>query len=287
MQICDVEVVKHSRASNSGIEVATFRCRYWRPVHAEVMTHRKFGRNARSSRAVPNNVLLREPIAEPLIYGSNRPGMSAGAELTGWRLFVARQTWLTMARITRLGVRILNRVGLHKQWSNRPLEWFGYIDVLITATDWQNWYALRDHDAAMPEIRMLARKMKHAISRSTPQILEPGEWHLPYIRPSELREFGLHDCKKLSVARCARLSYKPFDGTDTMEAEMARYNKLVVSTPVHASPAEHQATPDTCAWDLHVGTEEGRPIWDQPNLHGNLRGWVQYRKTLVNEWVPD
>jgi hypothetical protein len=271
----EAQLVLHSQASNTGIDAYTFLCRYWRPIHSEVMTHRKFGRNARSSRAVPNRVLLREPIVEPLEYGSNRPGMQSGDVLTGWRLLLARNTWITLARINRIGVRLLNFAGLHKQWSNRPLEWFGCIDVLITTTDMANWLALRDHPAAAPEIRELARAMRRAINDSTPQILMPGEWHLPYIRKHEL-VLGHDACVKLSVARCARLSYKPFDGSDSLDAEIARYDKLLGSRPVHASPAEHQLTPDAV-------DKQGR--FAQPHLHGNLRGWVQYRKLVPGECV--
>lgn len=274
----DVHLIEYSQAANTGIKIYTFAARYWRPIHAEVMTHRKFGRNARSSRAVPNKVLLNEPIVEPLIYGSNRPGMSAGAELTGWRRFAARAVWLGTAHMTRVSVRLLNWIGLHKQWSNRPLEWFGCIDVLITTTDLENWYALRISGFAQPEIQELAKAMRDEVALSSPRILEPGEWHLPYVKASERKTLELEVQRRLSVARCARLSYKPFDGKDTMEAEMARYEKLVVNQPVHASPAEHQATPDGQAVN---------GAFSLPHLHGNLRGWIQYRKMLPNEWIPN
>lgn len=274
----EANLILYSQASNSGINLYTFHVRYWRPIHAEVMTHRVLSRNGRSSRAVPNKVLLAEPIMEPLIYGSNRPGMSAGDELTGWRYYAARAVWLGMARMTRGGVRLLNWIGLHKQWSNRPLEWFGCIDMLITATDLNNWNTLRISGFAMPEIQELAKAMRDEIALSAPTILTPGEWHLPYLSVKERKTLSLDDQKKLSVARCARLSYKPFDGNDTFEAEMSRYEKLVVNQPVHASPAEHQCTPD--AQEMLGGA------WMKPELHGNLRGWIQYRKTLPNEWVP-
>lgn len=279
----EARLITHSVAENSGIEIYTFLARYWRPIHAEVMTHRVFGRNARSSRAVPNKVLLREPIIEPLLYGVNKPGMQSGAELEGWRRALARTTWITLARINRVGVRVLNFAGLHKQWSNRPLEWFGCIDVQITTTDLNNWDTLRIHPAAAPEIQALACAMKEARVFSKPRILKPGEWHLPWINELERLDLPLDVQKRLSVARSARLSYKPFDGTDTVEAEFARYEKLVGSQPLHASPAEHQATPDTFTFE---DGRHGKRVWDQPELHGNLRGWVQLRKTLTGEFIP-
>jgi hypothetical protein len=284
--------------SPEGVRLTTIQARYWRPIHPEVMTHRIFSRNGRSSRAVPSKVLLAEPIIEPISYGTNQKGMTAGEELSGWRLSLARGIWLGMAHMTKLGVRGLFKLGVHKQVANRPLEWFGCIDMLITTTDWNNWDALRIHPAAQPEIQDLAGAIYRARKSSTPMQLRPGEWHLPYVERTRIKnqmrygdtdlergcwtEFSLEDAKRISVARCARLTYKPFDGAGDIEAEIARHDRLVVSQPVHASPAEHQATPDTRYFDDHYFSES----WENPSLHGNLRGYIQYRKTLPNEWVP-
>lgn len=271
----EVKIIADS-VSPAAIRLTTFHLRYWRSIHAELMTHRVFSRNGRSSRAVPNGVLLREPIVEPMRYGANRKGMSAGEELRGWRRLLARLTWVGMARMTRVGVRVLHFAGLHKQWSNRPLEWFGCIDVLVTATDFQNWFALRIDDGAQPEIRALAIRMRDQLLISRPRQLRPGEWHLPYISNREREQYAIAKLLRLSTARCARLSYEPFDGNADHLSEFARYERLVIAKPVHASPAEHQATPD--AYD-------GRN-WEHPELHGNLRGWIQHRKQIAGEFVP-
>lgn len=95
---------------------------------------------------------------------------------------------------------------------------------------------------------------------------------------------------KLSVARCARVSYLTTEGSKpTIEADLALYDRLVGSIPLHASPAEHQAKPD---WRVETRQKRGggRPLvyptvgpWERPDAHGNLPGWVQHRKTLTNE----
>lgn len=132
---------------------------------------------------------------------------------------------------------------------------------------------------------MLAQVMKSAMGRSVPELLRPGQWHLPWIRDWEWEAHDLHTLQQLSVARSARLSYKPFDGTDDLDRELERYEKLVVSSPVHASPAEHQATPDELKWG--TGDRYNEMVWKHEELHGNLHGWCQYRKTLPNESVRE
>lgn len=275
------KIILHSCHEDGSNEVATIHARYWRPIHAEVMTHRVFGRNGRSSRAVPVKKLLREPIVEPILYGANIPGMSAGQELTGWRYLLARATWIGMAKMTRVGVRLLHFAGLHKQWANRPLEWFGCIDLLITSTQWANFFALRIDEHAQPEMRALAMAIRNALDASTPTPLKEGEWHLPFITADDWVEVNgggivtdeqIEALKKLSVARCARITYKPFDGNDSIEAEFSRYSKLVLNRPVHASPAEHQLTPD--------------PDMKREFMHGCTPGWVQHRFEIPHHFIP-
>lgn len=289
-----VKTIAHS-VSPQGIEIYTCHARYWRAIHSELMTHRDFGRNARSSRAVPSLTLLSEDIFIPT-FGMNQPGMQSKIQAPAELQQRWSDDWSELAEITRDYVRKWQAEGMHKQHANRPLEWFGWIDVLITATRWNNFFALRISEYAQPEFDALAREIKKQMTSSSPVLLRPGEWHLPYVEQEEIDRiiaeawddgeenrrttstfdwYAKDKALKLSVARCARLSYKPFDGEANYEAELARYEKLVVSRPVHASPAEHQATPDT--YD--------RLEWGSPELHGNLHGWVQYRKTLPHEVV--
>ncbi len=272
--------------SPQGIRITTFHLRYWRAIHAELMTHRVFSRNARSSRAVPSKVLLTEPIFIP-VFGMNKPGMQSDLIAPEELQMKWRNEWQDLAAVCRDYVERWSSEGMHKQHANRPLEWFGWIDVLVTSTYWNNFWALRISEYAQPEFDDLARSMKAAMDQSTPEPLQPGEWHLPYIsnedrhEAEELGQHGLEILQIMSTARCARLSYKPFDGQGDIEAERARYEKLVVSSPVHASPAEHQATPDEFVSAGRSGS------WRQPHLHGNFDGWIQYRKTIPNEAIME
>lgn len=273
-----VKVIADS-ISPQGIRITTFHLRYWRAIHAELMTHRVFSRNARSSRAVPSKVLLTEPIFIP-VFGMNKPGMQSDLIAPEDLQMKWRNEWQDLAATCREYVERWSAEGMHKQHANRPLEWFGWIDVLVTSTHWENFWALRISEYAQPEFDQLAVQMKEAMFRSTPAYLQSGQWHLPYIAAQDMIEHPLEELLQISTARCARLSYKPFDGKADYEAEVARYEKLVVSSPVHASPAEHQATPDEL-----VGQDF--PTWRRPEFHGNFTGWKQHRKMIPNESVPD
>jgi hypothetical protein len=198
--------------------------------------------------------------------------------------------WQNLAQVCRDQVKAWSDEGMHKQHANRPLEWFGWIDVLITATSWRNFFELRISEYAQPEFDHLARMIQDEMAASTPTLLQPGEWHLPYITVEDLGDYGLDRCKALSTARCARLSYRPFDGKGDIDAEIKRHDDLVVARPVHASPAEHQCTPDTVFATHDHGVPnfpEVETLWDNAHLHGNLTGWIQYRKTLPHEAVME
>ncbi|MGD9726049.1 MAG: hypothetical protein AB7V39_06605 [Nitrospiraceae bacterium] len=130
----------------------------------------------------------------------------------------------------------------------------------------------------MPEIDRLARMVGLCRATSEVQMLKPGEWHLPYIVPGEEDSYDLIMKQKLSVARCARISYVPFEGLPNINGDKALYKKLMGDIPIHASPSEHQCTPDT---------RNGDGAWSQPHLHGNLRGWIQFRKQHALEFFDE
>lgn len=294
--------------SNEGIPLITFQTHYWRPIHSELKTHRSFSGNSRSSRAVPVTRLLKEPIFLPH-FMQNRPGMTSITELPADDLNEANAIWMGMAQGTRDGVKKLHELDVHKQWANRPLEWFGWIDSLYTSTDWANFYALRIDNAAQPELKSLAELMFAAAADVEYQMLNSGEWHLPYINEEdwsvarreafddgeENRRSTPYDewynipqkMKEISAARCARVSIKPYEGEADYTSEKLRLKRLL-SSPVHASPFEHQATPDKVInWENYDGKNSEEPVWQHPELHGNFDGWIQHRKMIPNEQVRD
>jgi hypothetical protein len=273
-----------SSVSDQDIPLVTIHLRYWRGIHSELMTHRAFSRNARSSRAVPVARMLSEVETDPFVprhWGKNQKGMQAAEEIGLDHRLHAREVWLHARESAVIAAETLMQLGLHKQITNRLLEPFMWIDTLVTATDWANFFALRDHKDAEPHLRDLAQLVKEAIASSTPQSLQPGQWHLPYIGKDEMT-WTWETARKVSAARCARISYAPFDGDGSVEKELQRYAQLVESWPVHASPVEHQATPD----HLVYPTLEDE-AWANPHQHRNFRGWRQFRSMIEHETTPD
>lgn len=267
--------------SPEGIRLTTFQLKYPRFIHAEFMTHRVFSRNAGSSRAIPILTSLRAVLRSsvmPISWGKNQKGMQAGAEMTGFRRRLAKLGW-NVGRFGALaGAWLAMKAGAHKQVVNRMLEPWSHIEVVVTATDWANFFELRLHKDADPTMQALAVAMDDARALSTPRLLARGEWHLPYISQAERETFPIDMLKKMSSARCARVSYLTHDQQHpSSNRDLDLYDRLVGSKPWHASPVEHQATPD---W---MRPSSNR--WAAPRLHGNLTGWRQNRKILEKEFA--
>jgi len=276
------------------IRILSFQVTCHRFILPEVNTHRVFSRNWRSSRAVPVKKLIDEVRmnpAMPVHWGLNQKGMQAQVELSYPAKEEAMAHWWDAAQEAVKAATWLDQVGTHKQIVNRVLEPYLWVHGVITSTDWTNFFALRRHPDAQPEIKALADAMWQAMQGSVPKHLKPGAWHVPYYYHGTWESyfgedeyatdiFGhtLQDALKISTASCARVSYFTHDGRKpTNEENIELCNRLLGSQPLHASPAEHQATPD----EQYIMGQ-----WHRPNQHGNFRGWIQHRKTLEGEFIP-
>ena len=284
--------------SHQGIRMTTFEFEYPRFIHSEVMTHRMLSKNAASSRAIPIERMheaIKTDAGTPIYWGKNQTGMQAKEELSGSDLSNVKNYWLMAQADAIEWSREMANMGLHKQIANRVTEPFQTMKTIISGTEWANFFWLRDHPDAQPEFQRLAASAKAAFQISKPNFLKPGEWHLPYINNARSDEgvviysnnnqiLTLQDAQTISASCCAQVSYRRLD--DTLEKAQMIFDRLINTTPVHASPVEHQATPIP---DL-VGFE----VWPKGVTHmrrdrsmwsGNLRGWIQFRQTLPNHTV--
>ena len=223
-------------------------------------------RNAMSSRAIPVAKMLaqvRTNPAMPVHWGKNQPGMQAREEVED--LNAAAQQWLAAASDAARHAEHMLNMGLAKQVANRILEPFQWMKTIVTSTEWDNFFELRCHEDADPNFQRLAYRLQEKYQKSKPKFLSAGEWHLPFVTEQERGTLTEGECIKCSVARCARVSYLTHDNQQPeLAKDIALFDKLVGSRPLHASPAEHQATPGYAN-------------------NGNFKGWQQYRKLLESQ----
>lgn len=266
----EVAIVADSIGPNEA-RITTFQLRYPRMVHAELMTHRAFSRNASSTRAIPTAKMIewiRKDPAMPVYWGKNQKGMQATEELAEDVQISCEREWLR-ARDEAIRTALwMIYSGVHKQIASRILEPWAHINVVVTATSFDNFFALRSHPAAMPEIQALAVRMARAYRDSLPTHLLPGEWHLPYVTLAERITLSASLCVKFAVARCARVSYLTFEGkAPDPESDVRLHDQLEENG--HWSPFEHP------------GRAQSRAVATLLHRSGNFAGWDQYRQILA------
>lgn len=269
-----------------GDRLTTLKLHYHRFIHAEFLRHRMFSHSVSSSRAIPVKDMiaqLKQMPATPIYWGENKSGMSANKEIEN--IEGAKITWeLASLESTRIAERF-EKINSHKQITNRVLEPFQFINQVVSATDWDNFFYLRIHPDAQPEIQELAKCMYEAMNLSTP-VLRRDSYHLPFIDDEMLHKNGIDDSIKISASVCAQASYRKEDYS-IGKAKMI-YDKLVNSRPLHASPFEHIAKP--FSEEEHMIRRQAFAILDgngidgtQVFYNGNFKGWNQERKNITDE----
>lgn len=295
-------IIAHSKSSVNGKEIVTFELEYPRFIHSELMTHRLFSRNAASSRAIPVAKMVeqvRNNPATPVHWGKNQPGMQAKEELDRATKDAVIFDWHGAAAAAAAHAKTMMEMGAHKQIVNRILEPFQWMKTVVTSTEWDNWYWLRNHPDAQPEIKRLAEVMWKAKEVSKPRLLQPGDWHVPYYDDgswisSVYEDNTLEESLAISASCCAQVSYRKLD--DSLEKAKDIFAKLIESKPCHASPCEHQATPMEESgefWDesgeYGVNCLCDPDTWQEGITHvdrngnfwsGNFKGWLQHRQLI-------
>lgn len=238
-------------------------------------------RNASSTRAIPTAKMIewieKDP-AMPVYWGKNQRGMQATQELSRQEALSADACWLSARDQAIRDAKQMMNLGVHKQIASRILEPWAHINVIVTATSFDNFFALRCDKNAMPEIQVLAVKMARAYRDSESTRVAAGDWHLPYVTDDEWQNYrwrqdnlpnsyereSLGRLLKYSVARCARVSYLTFEGKEPDPARDIELHDTLLGNG-HWSPFEHQAMASSMT---------------EPLRSGNLFGWKQYRQLL-------
>lgn len=287
MNICTAKCLVHYE------NLWTFELTYPRYIHSEFMTHRVFSRNASSSRAIPVKRMIEQvrnnPVIPPKVF-MNQKGMVGETEADVVTATEFYALWGEAAENACKTAEMMERMGIHKQHVNRILEPFQFIKVIVTATEWYNFFTLRLAPDAQPEIRQLARVIYDEMDRyrdkevgvlevsiprkDCPDIfarMGADKVHtivsLPYITDEDIKKIGkdnYHQLMKISVARCARVSYNNHDGSNPdLEKDMKLYDRLYDGR--HMSPLEHACiqAPDY-------------------RKYANLTGWKSLRYLVEN-----
>lgn len=271
-----VEILADSIAPN-GSRLTTFRLRYPRWIHSELLTHRTHSRNAGSSRAIPGKILRRQVIqdpAQPVFWGMHQRGMQASVASEGWRNWAHRQLWFG-ARIPVVCAHWgLDKLGLHKQLLNRIIEPWMWMESIWSATDpgWDNWFHQRCHKDAQPEFQWLSLLMLSVYHNSQPRRLTMSEWHLPY-GDGDTTVDGI----KAAIGRIARVSYHNDDKIKAREEQLALYEKL--------AKAEDDGDPPHLCYDesTEVLTKHGFKLWSKVTADDALGTWNPDCQSLVYE----
>lgn len=269
-----------------GIRITSWVLNYNLSIHAELLTHRVFSKNSASSRAIPTAKLIQQVIDNPALFvhwGKNIPGMQANEELNDNDKEIAKGIWLESRDLAVDQARKLLALNVHKQIVNRVLSPFIVNKIIMTGTEYENFFKLRAHPDAQPEFQNLAYKMKALYETNKPVQLKAGEWHVPFgdklddnqicslintdnLTLGEFLEAKEEIKRKIAIARCARVSYLNYEGKDDYVADVNLCDRLFGSVPRHLSPTEHVAQ-----------------ALDSTEFVGNFKGFKQYRKFFADE----
>lgn len=318
------EIIADS-VSPDGRRITTGVFTYPRFVHSEVLTHRDRARNSASSRAIPwrkfrsrlptedaaeyamnktlienfsempsvqmlhpkcmMQMILTDPVI-PIVWGAEKAGMQTGNAVSDEVAREAEKVWLAARDHCVAAADKLAALGIHKSLCNRLTEPWMWITVIMTATEWNNFYRLRVHPDAEVHFQRIAGMIKDARNASTPRTCRYGEWHTPFVQGEEAGaimdeakagafgdRFALDPrlaVRYISAGRCARVSYLTHDGKRDLAADVELCKRLIERSDdvLHASPLEHVACCDHK--DQHSGP---------------FRGWRQFRKEFPNENV--
>ena len=257
-----VEIVLDSISVYSGTRATTMLVEFPRFILPQFNTHRRFSKNSASSRALSFDKVLEKLKAKyymPQLWLADHQGMQTSVLVSERQHSIANAIWKSSMYSAIAHAYLLNKVGVSKQYVNRIIEPYAYVKVLVTSTEWQNFFNQRDDYHAQYEIQVLARRMRQALQQSIPTTLEKGQWHLPFIAGA-LLELPLEERLLVSAARCARTSYGRNAGYSVKKDMDLSINTLLGSPP-HMSPFEHQL----CA------------NYAEDESTSNVDGWMQQR----------
>lgn len=273
----EVQILADS-ISPDGVRLTTMRTVYPRFIHSEMLRHRVFSHSVASSRAIPTERYIEQVETNPFIpetFNTRVKGMGVGEALTVEDAFGPQQVWAMAAgNAVNAAKQLLH---IDKSRANRLLEPFIWATDIISATEWDNFFALRDNPDAQIEFQVLAKMMRKALEDSTPLELDYGQWHLPGLTTREIDfirigEYVVDYWKFVAAGRLARWSSYENTAPEPHSDSNNRGHKLAGGG--HMSPFEHIARP---------ATETDSYVHGCGDYFGNFKNWIQMRKEFKHE----
>jgi hypothetical protein len=233
-----VELVKATRGSaGSHNGLITFRIEVPIFVWVELLTHRRFSRNASSARAMGTTRYLDMGNYVPDTFYSGGKGMQSSDTPIKYQ-WLARFLWNNAFKSASFYTRMLEKLGVAKEQRNRLIPPTKYLAAIVTGTEggWKHFLSLRNNPKADKAMQFLAE-----VADSNIKSLNLGngsnrwiysDWHIPY----DPMEGDFQHRAKVASARIARVSYnRPPNGKD----DLTLANQLLKDK--HLSPMEHIA----------------------------------------------
>ncbi len=177
----------------------------------------------------------------------------------------ARETWLRARDEAVACAETLTTIGAHHSIANRLLEPYLPQRVLLTSTEWRDFFDQRlqrisTDPLVSADLTEVTDQVRRLLEKSQPEKLSLGEWHLPYIRSFELNFLPVTQAIQVSIARC-NSGIDPEEEIFNIEQDLEHYAAIMRTAKPALSPLEHVATP----------ASRREPV------HGVTRGWHQYR----------
>ena len=301
--------------SEQGNRITSFVLTFPRIILAEFNTHRQFSRNSASSRAIPAERMIEMVQNNPFIpiaWQKSHKGMQGVEYLDEEESQLAIINWLEARDSAVEQAKKLLDNNVTKQLVNRILEPFMYHTVIVTATEWSNFFALRcpqyefdgqyykswknltanprfdnllfktnrdrlliNKSQAEIHIQAVAELMWDAMNESEPKLLKEGQWHIPFgDNFDHERLVDLHNSNP----------------DDNMSANMV---KIATARCARVSYLNYEGKDDYYA-DVKLHDRLAKSGHWSPFEHcatacsdnidtGNFKGFKQYRKMFHNE----
>lgn len=185
-----------------GDRVTTFLLTFPRFILPELNTHRMFSRNSASSRAIPFEKMVKMVEEDPFIpiaWQKDHKGMQGTEYFNEEESKSKIKEWLIARDNAVTQAKKLHSEGVTKQLCNRLLEPFLWHTVLLTATEFENFFKLRCPQYVInwyPKDRPEALEPTQATFKSKEQaILYTGEcsnWTENDWRTSNIAQAEIH-----------------------------------------------------------------------------------------------